>query len=425
MLKRLLLLVPLALATAGAPAAQAPPVTALVGATVVDGTGAAPIPDAVVLIRDGRITDVGPASRVQVPAGATRTDLRGKTLLPGFVNAHGHATVTNGLQSGEQFNTRENVERQLRLYGVYGLTSVFSLGGDGAAGLALRSEAPAGRARLFVAAEEIGAMTPEEARKEVDALAAKKVDWIKVRLDDNLGATKKLPREAVTAAIQRAHESKIPVASHIFYLDDAKYLLRNGIDLIAHSVRDLPVDTEFISLAKGRDVCYSPTLMREVSTYVYETTPEFFGDQFFLKYADPAVVDGLKAPARQEQVRNNKAAQRYKVGLEQASRNLKTLKDAGVRIAMGTDTGPVGRMQGYFEHLELEMMVKAGLTPMQAIVAATGDAARCMKQAGQIGTIARGAQADYLVFAASPVDNIRNTRTLEQVVVGGRPIAVR
>jgi imidazolonepropionase-like amidohydrolase len=428
MLTRLLPVTLLALATAGAPAAQAPApssVTALVGATVVDGTGAAPIADAVVLIRDGRIADVGPASRVPVPAGATRTDLRGKTLLPGFINAHGHANVTNGLQSGEQFNTRENVERQLRLYGSYGITSVFSLGGDGAAGLALRNEAPAGRARLFVAAEEIGALTPEAARAEVDALAAKKVDWIKVRLDDNFGATRKLPREAVKAAIERAHASRIPVASHIFYLDDATYLLQSGIDLVAHSVRDLPVDETFIKLARSRDVCYSPTLMREVSTYVYESTPDFFADPFFLKYADAAVVEGLKAPARQEQVRNNKAAQRYKLGLEQAMRNLKTLKDAGIRIAMGTDTGPVGRMQGYFEHLELEMMVKAGLTPMQAIVAATGDAARCMKQPGQIGTIARGAHADYAVYGASPVGDIRNTRTLEQVVVGGRPIALR
>ncbi len=428
MLKRLLLLVPLALASAGVPTAQAPSpstVTALVGATLVDGTGAPPIADAVLVIREGRIADVGPAARVAVPAGAARVDLRGKTLLPGFINAHGHATVTSGLQSGEEFNTRENVERQLRLYGVYGVTSVFSLGGDGAAGLAIRGEVPAGRARLFVAAEELGATTPEAARAEVDALAAKKVDWIKVRLDDNLGATRKLPREAVKAAIERAHAVNIPVASHIFYLDDATYLLGAGIDLIAHSVRDLPVDETFIRLAKSRDVCYSPTLMREVSTYVYESTPDFFADAFFLKYADPAVVEGLKAPARQAQVRNNKSAQRYKIGLAQAMRNVKTLKDAGVRIAMGTDTGPVGRMQGYFEHLELEMMVKAGLTPMLAVVAATGDAARCMRQAGQIGTLVRGAHADYAVYGANPIENIRNTHTLERVAVGGRPIALR
>jgi imidazolonepropionase-like amidohydrolase len=122
-------------------------------------------------------------------------------------------------------------------------------------------------------------------------------------------------------------------------------------------------------------------------------------------------------------VKSSKSAQRYKVGLEQASRNLKTMKDAGVRIAMGTDTGPVGRFQGYFEHLELEMMVKAGLTPMQAIVAATSDAARCIGKAGEVGTLQKGVWADVLVFSASPADDIRNTRTLRTVYVGGEPLS--
>jgi imidazolonepropionase-like amidohydrolase len=421
MLKRLPVLVMVALATAVS--AQAPqPVRAVVGATVVDGTGSAPIRDAVILIRDGRIIDVGPASRVTIPQGAQRTDVKGKTILPGFVNAHGHANVTNGLQSGEQFNTRENVERQVRLYADYGVTSVFSLGGDGAAGVAVRAAPAVGRGRLFIAGPDVAGRTPEATAAEVDALIAQKVDWVKVRLDDNLGTAQKIPREAVKAAIDRAHAAKLPVAAHIFYLDDAKYLLRNGLDLVAHSVRDLPVDAEFIKLVRERDVCYVPTLMREVSTYVYESTPEFFSDPFFLRRADRVTVEGLKAPARQQQVRTSKTAPRYKVALEQATRNLKTLRDAGVRIAMGTDTGPVGRFQGYFEHLELEMMVKAGLTPMQAIVAATGDAARCMKKAGEIGTIQKGAWADFVVYGASPLDDIRNTRTLESVTVAGAPL---
>lgn len=410
---------------AGGLQAQAPPLRpaiAVTGATIVDGTGAAPIADGVLVISNGRIEAVGPASRVRVPAGATRVDLRGRTLLPGFVNAHGHANVTQGLQSGEQFNTRENVERQLRLYGSYAVTSVLSLGGDAAPGFALRGEAPAGRARLFVAGAEVEGATPEAAAAEVDALVARKVDWVKVRLDDNLGSTRKLPREAIKAAIDRAHAGKLPVAAHVYYLDDAKYLLRSGIDLIAHSVRDLPVDEEFIRLARARDVCYSPTLMREVSTFVYETTPDFFADEFFLRHADRAVLEQLEAPARQEQVRNSRSPQQYKRALEQASRNVKTLRDAGVRIAMGTDTGPAGRFQGYFEHRELEMLVKAGLTPMQAIVAATGDAARCIRKAGQVGTLQPGAFADFGVYAASPLDDIRNTRTLQAVVIDGNPV---
>ena len=394
----------------------------ITGATVVDGTGALPLANAVIVIRDGRIAAIGPASSVRIQDGVERLDLRGKTVLPGFVNAHGHANETRGLQSGPQFNTRDNVDRQLTLYAQYGVTSVFSLGGDGAAGLALRDEPARGRARLFVSGAIVSGKTPEAAAADVDALAAAKVDWVKVRVDDHLGAGS-TPLPAARAAIDRAHAHKLPLAAHLYYLADAIQLLRDGVDLIAHSVRDTDVDAEFIRLARARDVCVVPTLMREVSTYVYETEPAFFGDPFFLRHADTAAVEQLKTPARQQASRAP-AAQANKTALERASRNVKLLKDAGVRIAMGTDSGPAGRFQGYFEHLELELMVKAGLTPMQTLVAATGDAARCMKKAGEIGTIQPGAWADLAVYAASPVDDIRNTRTLEQVFVAGVPLSI-
>lgn len=421
------LVVGLAIVCAGmAPSAQPPGAAAsggslvITGVTVVDGTGAPPLANGVIVIRDGRIAAVGRAGSTRIPDGVERLDLRGKTVLPGFVNAHGHANETRGLQSGPQFNTRENVERQLALYAQYGVTSVFSLGGDGAPGLALRDEPARGRARLFVSGAIVSGKTPEAAAAEVDALAAAKVDWVKVRVDGHLGAAS-MPLPAAKGAIFRAHAHKLPLAAHLYYLADAHYLLREGVDLVAHSVRDQDVDAQFIGLARARDVCVVPTLMREVSTYVYESEPAFFTDPFFLHHADTAAVEQLKTPARQQASRAP-AAQANKVALQQASRNLKLLKDAGVRIAMGTDSGPAGRFQGYFEHMELELMVKAGLTPMQAIVAATGDAARCMKKAGKIGTIQRGALADLIVYGASPVDDIRNTRTLEQVFVAGRPL---
>ena len=138
---------------------------------------------------------------------------------------------------------------------------------------------------------------------------------------------------------------------------------------------------------------------------------------------DKDIPAQLKDPKRHEQIRNSngwKAGQQYKAGLEVAKRNLKTLADKGVRIAFGTDTGPPARFQGFFEHLELEMMVDAGLTPMQALVSATGDAARCHRRAGEFGTLAPGAAADLLILGANPLQNIRNTRTIEQVWIGGK-----
>ena len=188
-------------------------------------------------------------------------------------------------------------------------------------------------------------------------------------------------------------------------------------------MRDVPVDDQFINALKSRDVCYSPTLTREISTFIYDSTPPWVDDPFFLKGAEKGVPEQLKDPKRQEQIRNSpawKSGQQYKASLEVAKKNLKTLVDRGVRIAMGTDTGPPARFQGFFEHLELEMMVDAGLTPMQAIVSATGDAARCHGRAGEIGTLATGAAADLLILNANPLDNIRNMRNIDAIWINGK-----
>jgi imidazolonepropionase-like amidohydrolase len=171
--------------------------------------------------------------------------------------------------------------------------------------------------------------------------------------------------------------------------------------------------------------CYSPTLMREVSTYVYESTPSWANDPFFRRGYGADIVADISNANRQAQFRASPPwalGQKYKAGLEVAKANLKRVHDAGVRVAMGTDTGPAGRFQGFFEHLELEMMVQAGLTPMQALVSATGTAAACWGRQGVIGTIAKGAQADLLVLAKNPLDDITNTRALEAIYIGGRRI---
>jgi imidazolonepropionase-like amidohydrolase len=246
------------------------------------------------------------------------------------------------------------------------------------------------------------------------------VDIVKIRVDDNLGTTPKMPPEIYRAVIDQAHARGLRVAVHLFYLADAKLLLDAGADFIAHSIRDAHVDAPVIVALKARDVCVCPTLTREMSTFVYASTPAFFSDSFFLKHADPKVVAALQEPARQDAMRKSVAAARYKAGLEVASRNLKTLSDAGVTIAMGTDTGPPARFQGYFEQLELEMMAKAGLTPRQVLAAATRDAARCMKIDKEVGTIETGKWADFIVLNADPLADITNTRAIDSVWIAGR-----
>jgi imidazolonepropionase-like amidohydrolase len=390
------------------------------GARLIDGTGAPPVADAVILVRDGRIEAVGPS--LAVPAEAERVDLKGMTVIPGIINSHGHVGQALGLDTRPEVNTDENVLGQLALYARYGVTAVFSLGGDEEAGFRARAaqDAPAlDRARLYLAGRVVTAATPDEARAEVGRVAALGPDFVKIRVDDNLGTTAKMAPPVFQAVIEEAHRQNLRVAAHLFYLEDAKALVRAGADLLAHSVRDREVDADLIASMKERQICLCPTLTREVSAFVYESTPEFFADPFLRQEADPAVLQALSSPERQKTVRNAPA---YRRALEMASANLKKLSDAGVGIAFGTDSGPAGRFQGYFEHMEMELMAKAGLSPMQILVAATGGAARCLGVADRLGRIAPGRWADFVVLNKDPLADIGNARAIDSVWIAGNRI---
>ena len=389
--------------------AQSPVVRAFTGATLIDGADRAPVPNATIVVRDGRIVAAGAANAVNIPSGAELVSLAGKTVIPGLINAHGHVNAPN----------------DLRTYAAYGITTVVSLGGEQAPVFAARAEqnTPSlARARVFVSGPVLTPNTPDEARTQVAGVADQKVDWVKIRVDDNLGTAQKMSPDVYRVVIDEAHKRGLRVATHLFYLADAKSLLDAGTDLVAHSVRDAEVDAEFIAALKRRGVCVSPTLMREVSTFVYESTPDFFSDPLFLAHANKEWVATLKQPARQEAMRSSQSAQRYKAALEVAKRNVKRLSDAGVPIAMGTDTGPTGRFQGYFELMELELMVKSGLTPRQALASATRDAARCMKLDRELGTIEPGKWADFVVLDASPLADISNVRRIASVWIAGNRV---
>jgi imidazolonepropionase-like amidohydrolase len=394
-------------------------------ARLINGDGSLIAARGSLVVQGERIATAG--QNVEVHANAEVIDLAGKTVIPGLINAHGHVGDTSGLQTGRQFYTEANLLAQLRLYSSYGVTTVVSLGGDDAAGFKLRDAQTASgldRARLFVAGPVIAAATPEAARTEVDRVAAMKPDIIKIRVDDNLGTTTKMPLEVARAVVEQSRKHGLRVAAHIFYLEDAKALVRAGVDFIAHSVRDQPVDAELIALLKERNVCVCPTLTREISTFVYESEPAFFRDPFFLKSADPAVLDALRDPKRQQQMRESKSAQRYKVALEVALANVKRLVDAGIPIASGTDTGPPARFQGYFEHMELDLLARAGLTPAQIIAAATGSAARCHRFT-DLGFLRSGAWADFVVLNGDPLADIKQVHAIDSVWVAGRRLPAR
>lgn len=409
-----------------APVEMTPGLQAFVGARIIDGTGSPAIENGVLVVRDGRVEAVGAADAVEAPPDAEQIDVGGRTIMPGLVNAHGHVNNVRGLEADPSFYTEEHVENQLGLYARYGVTTVFSLGGDGPAGVAVRdrqrTDPDLNRARLFLSGNIPTGPTPEEAVEQAAAAVELGADILKIRVDDNLGAGTKMTPETYQAVIDTAHERGLRLAAHLYYLEDAKGLLEAGADLLAHSVRDAEVDDALIAQLRDTGVCYCPTLMREVSTYVYESRPDWFDDAFFLKETDPEVVAALEDPAYQERIRNSRTAQTYKAQLEVAKTNLKILSDAGIPIAMGTDTGPAARFQGYFEHGELALMVEAGLSPMQAIVASTSDAARCMEVDTDLGSLEAGKWADFLVLGANPLDDIGNTHTLESVYIAGNAV---
>lgn len=411
------------LTVAALPAAAPQSVHVLVGASLIDPERGVVIPQASLIIRDGRIERLGPIAASGLPQGATRTDLAGTFLMPGFISTHVHVSDVNGL--GPRAYTDENTQRQLGVFARYGITSVLSLGAEEAPAFRARDTQAAARldrARLSLSGEVLDPRTPDDARAEVARVAALRPDWIKIRVDDSLGSSRKMPPAVFQAVIAEAHARGLKVAAHIFYLEDAKALLKAGVDMIAHSVRDREIDEEFITLMKARSVPYCPTLTRELSTFVYESTPDFFADPFFLREADAAVVARLREPARQQAMRESRSAQAYKAALPVAMRNLKRAADAGVRIAMGTDAGPLPeRFQGYFEHVEMAMMAEAGLSAAQVLRSATVDAARA---AGlrDVGVLTPGAWADLVALDRNPLDDIRHTRTINAVWIGGTPV---
>src|SRR3989441_7687122 len=410
---------------AQAPAASG--VVALTGARIIDGTGRAPLQRGTIIVNKGVIEAVGPAAAVKIPAGATRVDLSGKTVIPGLINAHAHLNV----DQGAGLPVRDDLIRRLKTYAMYGITSAVSLGSrpaDELEGLKLRDEqthVTLDRARLYTGGLNAVGKTPDQARKTVDRLADLKVDVIKYHINGN---PNDMTPDIYGALVDEAKKKGLRTFVHVFYLKDAKSAVEKGTDILAHSIRDQDVDPAFAAELKRRNIGYIPTLTRDLSVFVYETRPAFFDEPFFRRgmalYGSE--MDQLSSPASQQKIRDDKQAQAIKPALQQANRNLKILSDAGVAIAMGTDScaeGNPGRWQGYFEHVEMEMMARAGMTPMQVIVASTGGAARVTKVDPKIGTIEPGKWADLLVLNANPLDDIRNTRQIHSVWVGGNRIA--
>ncbi len=422
-------------------------VVVLKGARVIDGSGSPPIPLANIIIADGRIEAIGSAEQVKPPPGAKAIDLRGKTILPGLISDHSHVGVVNGSKAAPIYATRENILRQLRQYAAYGVTTVNSLGLNGPAFYPVRDEVHAGTvpgADLFGADRGLGVpagapplgwlpassnqldrpATPAEARAAVRAAAARKTDFIKLWLDDFQGTLKvKMQPEIYQAIIEEAHLHKLRVAAHVYSLADAKALVAAGIDIIAHGVRDRPVDDEFIESMKKAGTWYVPTLGLDESFYLFAERPAFTLEPFCLQ----ALQSELKAQFADTKwrvvVANDLKNEQYRNALAINQRNLKRLHEAKVKIGFGTDSGATPlRVPGFAEHRELQLITDAGISPAEAIVMATRNAAQLLGLSDR-GRLAPGMRADFIVLESNPMESIANTTKIVEVWQRGKKVS--
>jgi imidazolonepropionase-like amidohydrolase len=395
------------------------------GARLITGERGAPIPDSAFLVEGSRITAVASRGSITMPAGTTVVDLRGKTVIPALVDAHSHLGYTDvrtGNTSAASY-TRDNLLDHLRRYAFYGIAATWSLGLDrGELPYELRATPLPGAALFRIAGRGIampnagpnaaywrdaayGVTTEAEARAAVRELAAKKVDIVKIWVDDRNKTVTPLPPSLYRPIIDEAHMRGLRVVAHVYYLADAKELLRAGVDGFAHGIRDLEVDDEIMGLFKQRpQVFVIPNL---------PDTPPSTTDVEWLSETLPArAVEQLK--------RITIASPPRPRLFDVQARSLTRLAAAGVRIAFGTDAG-VGAPYGYSAHTELADMVAAGMTPADVLVAATRTSAEIMRL-DQLGTIAAGKSADFIVLDANPLDDIKNTRRISRVYLRGAEI---
>ncbi len=415
-------------------------------ATIITGDGKTVLENSDLLVEEGKIKDMGENLNSD---GAKIVDLKGKTIMPTLISSHVHiGNLKGNSAAGTNFN-RENVLRQLKRYEDYGVLWVQSLGTDQSSlyknGLydSIKNGELEG-ARLLSAGWGFGVPTgappfpdhhgddnvfrptdPKEIAADMDTLQKYPVDFVKIWVD-NFGKDMPIMSEKIySEIIKQAHARNMKVASHLYYINDGKRLAKDGVDLFGHSVRDAKVDDELIGLMKSKNIPYIPTLSLDDFAYAYGAgTATWINNPFFKNALEPTVFEMISAPDFKDKQAKEQNLPRNKVALENALFNAKKLYDSGILVGMGTDSGAmVIRPQGFSEHHELELLVKAGFTPLQAIQIATLNSAKILSLDKDYGTLEKGKVADFIVLDANPVQDISNTQKINTVYKAGKEVS--
>jgi imidazolonepropionase-like amidohydrolase len=412
------------------------------GERVIPGDGNPVIDNAALLVERGTIIRVGRKGDIALPAGGTRIDLDGKTVMPAIISTHVHPGFQKGLTYLAENFARDTILDDLNRALYFGVSTVMSLGIEtGDVMFQIRAEQAEGRvggARLLLAGRGIGApnagpgnsiysnftyevTTIDQIRRAVQQQAARKVDIIKIWVDDRGGRAPRLPIPLALAAIDEAHKQGLKIAAHIFYHEDAVALADAGIDAFAHLVRDREMSDALIASMIRHNVYVMPTL-NAPERGAQGSPPSWVNDPYLAGLLSDTVPTEVAVRIRNSFFGRDAAElARRQQGYAILQRSLAKLAAAGANIILGPDTGLEDQIFGYAEQKELGLMVEAGMTPAQVIVAATSRAAQFIGLA-ELGTLAPGERADLLVLDANPLDDIRNTRRIAKLYIEGSEV---